>query len=185
MKTRRGECVSAPFVPLVLDPKYVPKKHTIGPGDGQLHVGATVFYRGERYYVSICPEDWEFTHTVHICSKPIRPGGVQPTDGEEFCVHADLLDTVLKAPKNPYASRQPTAKSVERAERAKSGQRDVGDPVAELLRPLTLDQMFDAAASYLQEDPDTLRDKYAHLDNGRKRMVLGNRMRAKYNKEGA
>lgn len=167
---------------LPLSPLSIPKKHTIGPDEGQLHVGALVFYRNERYWISICPPNWEKTHYVRICSKRVRVESPEPTDAECFAVHPDALDLVMKAQKNPYSGRAPTIKSIARAERTKSGQHDVGDVVAEILRPLTLEQMFETAANYLRVPLDELLTKYAHLDNGRKRMVIGNRLRSEYRK---
>lgn len=169
-------------VPWELDPERAPRKHTLGPGEDQLHVGSMVFYKAERYWVSICPPSWKVTYYVRICNKPFRDE--EPQDAECFFIHADLLDLVANAPKHQYGKRAPTVKSVERAKRTKEGRLDVGDDIATLLRGLTLEQTFETAASYLDEDLLQLQTKYAHLDNGRKRMVLGNRMRAKFKKEG-
>ncbi len=143
------------------------------------------FYKGTRYYVVDCPESWLDTYFVHICSKRCRPDQPQPHDCESFAVYADCLDLVVNAAKNPYGKKAPTIKGLEQAERAKAGIRDVGDPVADLLRGLTMEEMFTVAAKYLGFYEEELVAKYAHLDNGRKRMTLGNRMRAKFKKEGA
>lgn len=168
-----------------LDPTQAPKKHTLGDAPEQLHVGSIVFYHGERHYVSIVPKSWEDSHSIRICDKRLlrdanTNGLIEDKQAVCFACHADCVDL---AP--PTKQKNPTVKSVQRAARAAAGSRDVGDEVAELLRPLTLDQMFETAAAYLGEDLQELKDKYQHLDNGRKRMVLGNRMRAKYKKEGA
>lgn len=79
---------------------------------------------------------------------------------------------------------EPTVASVARAVRRKSGQHDVGDPLATELRGRSLDEVYEIAADRLGEKPESLRQKYSHLDNGRQRMVLGNRMRATMKKEG-
>lgn len=168
-----------------LDPEKAPKKHVIGDADDQLHVGSVVFYHGERHYVSVVPKSWEESHSIRICDKRLMRdqntnGLVEDKQAVCFACHADCVDL---AP--PTKQRNPTVKSVQRAARAAVGQRDVGDEIAEILRPLTLDQMFETAANYLGEDLEELQAKYAHLDNGRKRMTLGNRMRAKFKKEGA
>lgn len=169
----------------VLDPARAPQKHEIGDGENQLHVGTLVFYHGERYWISVCPESWEESHCIRITGKKLMRntdthGLREDKTAACFYCHADCVDI---AP--PTKQRNPTAKSIQRAARAAAGSRDVGDEVAEILRPLTLEQMFETAAGYLGETAQDLMDKYAHLDNGRKRMTLGNRMRAKYRKEGA
>ena len=162
-----------------LDPARAPKKHVLGPADDQMHVGSLVFYHGERFWVSICPEHWGVTHHVRICSKRTRTELPEPRDAECFYVHADVLD--ISPDQNQI--RPKTLKAIATGERVRAGKRDVGDEVAEILRPLTLDQMFTTAAAYLGENEEALKAKYAHLDNGRKRMTLGNRMRAKHKKE--
>lgn len=182
-KFERNGIVPPRHEPEPLNPACVPKKHTLGPAEDQLHVGSMVFYRGERHWVSICPTSWDETHHIRICNKNFRPDGAEPQDAECFSVGADCVDLVLNVPKNKYSGRQPTIKSMERAQRSKEGARDVGDEVAEILRPLTLEQMFETAANYLGEELGALQAKYEHLDNGRKRMVMGNRMRAKHKKE--
>lgn len=168
-----------------LDPAKAPKKHVLGTEEGQLHVGSIVFYRGERHYVSICPPSWDTSHHIRICNKPMLRDAnynrlIEDKHAVCFAVHADCVDI---AP--PTKQKRPTVKSLAREQRAKAGVRDVGDEIANILRPLTLEQMFETAATYLGEDLDELIAKYAHLDNGRKRMTLGNRMRAKFKKEGA
>jgi hypothetical protein len=165
-----------------LDPSKAPK-YVLGPADDQLHVGSVVFYHGERHHVSIVPTSWEESHHIRICDKrmmrdPNTNGLMEDKHAVCFACHADVVNL---AP--PTKQRNPTVKSLQRAARAQVGVRDVGDEVAELLRPLTLPEMFEVAASYLGEDLQALLDKYTHLDNGRKRMVLGNRMRAKHKKE--
>lgn len=186
---RRSAVAPVPHEKLTLDPGKAPRKHAIGPGDGQLHPGALVFYHGERYWVSICPDSWDKTHYVRITSRPLvrdpyTNGTREDLAATSFFCHADCIDFVKNVPKK-YGARQPTIKSLERAKRAKAGMRDVGDEIANALRGLTLEEIFVAAAEYLGEDVDELSRKYAHLDNGRKRMVLGNRMRAKFRKESA
>lgn len=174
---------------VALDPNKAPKKNTIGPADDQLHVGALVFYHGERWFVSVCPDSWEETHHIRITNKPLMRNttthGLSEDQKAEcqYC-HGDCVTTVPDAPKGRKA-RTATVKSIERERRAKAGVRDVGDEVANILRDLTLEQMFETAAGYLNEPLQDLINKYAHLDNGRKRMVLGNRMRAKYKQMGA
>ena len=131
-----------------LDPERAPKKHVLGPEDEQMHVGSIVFYRGERFWVSICPNSWDITHHVRICSKRIRAGDPEPTDAECFYVHADVLDI---SP-NQNQIRPKTVKAIAASERARAGVRDVGDEVAEILRGLTLDEMFATASAFLGED---------------------------------
>lgn len=98
-------------------------------------------------------------------------------------VHVDEL-TQVAADYNKHATRLPTPSSVARAERAKSGVRDIGDDVATMLRACkNLDEVYAAASEYLVAPVDALRAKYQHLNPGQQRMNLGNRMRAKFKKE--
>lgn len=54
-----------------------------------------------------------------------------------------------------------------------------GDPVAQKMATMTLDEIYEFAASYIPTMlPDELRAKYAHLNPGMQRMNLGNRVRA-------
>lgn len=100
-----------------------------------------------------------------------------------FCVHADCLAEAPQ-PRSLYTSRLPTPASAERAVRTRAGLRDVGDDIATRLRGCaTLDQVYAAAADYLQENVDALHGKYDKLNHGQQRMVLGNRMRSKWKKE--
>lgn len=55
---------------------------------------------------------------------------------------------------------------------------DTGDKLAQELRGLTLEAVYDKAAKVLGETVKDLTAKYAHLNAGMQRMNLGNRMRA-------
>lgn len=84
--------------------------------------------------------------------------------------------------------RPPVPMSAETKEklRAIAPKRDVGDEVAKMLREAgSLDETYAIGAKYLREKEPALRKKYAHLNPGQQRMVIGNRMRAKWKKEHA
>jgi hypothetical protein len=63
---------------------------------------------------------------------------------------------------------------------------DVGDEVAKMLRECEdLKEVYACGAKYLEEKESVLREKYSKLNPGQQRMVIGNRMRAKWKKEHA
>lgn len=158
--------------------------------------GDIVFYRGNRYWVEAAPAAFspETSPWVRIGDKPVPKPIIEPTTGlrvhrplnndrESFYVHPDLLKP-LPPDFNRKATRLPTVASVARAERAKSGSRDVGDEIATRLRECgDLESVYRCAAEYLREPVEALKKKYAHLNPGQQRMNLGNRMRAKWKKE--
>jgi hypothetical protein len=55
---------------------------------------------------------------------------------------------------------------------------DCGDELAEKLRSLDLEGVYQVASAILGLTVDMLKDKYGHLNNGQQRMNLGNRIRA-------
>lgn len=57
-----------------------------------------------------------------------------------------------------------------------------GDPVAQTLATMDLDEIFAHVATMTGHDEIALRKMYAHLNVGMKRMNLGNRLRAWYKK---
>jgi len=59
-----------------------------------------------------------------------------------------------------------------------------GDLVSERLLGKTLDEIYVEVAEALEADVDDLAARYEHLNPGQQRMVLGNRLRALYKKEG-
>jgi hypothetical protein len=160
----------------------IPKK--VGPGE--LTRGDVVFYCGQRMYIEHAPKDWSFTSYIVISSArpPKDPYATFHNDRESFCVHADCIERV--DPTIKFAANRPvTPASVATAQRAKAGIRDIGDEVALLLRDCgTLDQVYAAAAHYLQLKEEDLRAKYGHLNPGQQRMNLGNKMRFKQRKRG-
>jgi hypothetical protein len=156
---------------------------TEGHQEGVLEVGTPVWYRGGKYWVEWLPGSWLEGHCVRIADVKIdpTPGRLPAVKRTSFCVHADLL--MPAATKRRPTDREPTLASAKRAERAAAGAKDVGDEVANLLREAgDIDGVFWVAAKYLSTTVDALKEKYAHLDNGRKRMVLGNRLRALHKK---
>jgi len=62
-------------------------------------------------------------------------------------------------------------------ERQRSGQKDVGDEAAVMLRGKSLDETYTAAARFLRVPENDLRTKYEHLNPGQQRMNLGNKIR--------
>lgn len=151
-----------------------------------------VFYRNptgsERMFIESAPKDWTKTAWVRITDKPLREDRDSwPNERQSFCVHADMLDLSPIQPKGQItlARNLPTEASVARAERAKAGIRDVGDPIATALRACkSLDDVYRRAAKYLGVPDADLRAKYGKLNPGQQRMNLGNRMRNKWKKTG-
>lgn len=81
---------------------------------------------------------------------------------------------------------QPMSAEMKEKLRAIAPQRDVNDEVAKMLREAAdLDGTYAIGAKYLKEKESALRAKYEHLNLGQQRMVIGNRMRAKWKKEHA
>lgn len=70
---------------------------------------------------------------------------------------------------------------------ASSGKKskDSGDRVAVELRGLTLDAVYEAVATALDTDIETLVAKYQHLNGGQRRMCLGNLLRGHYRRQEA
>jgi len=161
-------------------PDLFPRLHE----PGSLKVGDSVWYNDQRYYLERVPPAWEQGTFVRIADCVIRPDQPAPLDRTSFNVPADLV-SLAPVSRNKYG-RQPTKKAVDRREKMRvEGVRDNGDEVAVLLRACTtLDDVFTLAASKLGETEDELRAKYEHLDNGRKRMTLGNRLRGYFKKGG-
>jgi hypothetical protein len=179
---------------IVIDPnaadlaeKHRPKKHA----PGALKFMDVVFYRNppgyadafQRLFIEAAPPNWKKTAWVRVTDRPLRQDrDMWPTDRVSFCCHADMLDLAPPV-KNVFHSRLPTVASVAAKERAKTGQRDVGDEIATTLRNCkTLDDVYREAADYLEVAEADLRGKYGHLNPGQQRMNLGNRMRSKFRK---
>ena len=168
--------MTAPFEPLAV--------RAPAAAHHEYAVGDSVWYHDERHWVEWVPGSWESSACVRISDTRIdpTPGRVPAETRNSFFVHADLLS---KAPtsKNPYG-RQPTKAAIDkRGEQRKSGARDNGDDISQLLRSAdTLDEVYAIASRYLEVPISDLETKYAHLDNGRKRMCLGNLMRGKARK---
>lgn len=186
---------------LSIDPKHWPRKHK--PED--LKRGTSVWYRGERFFTEFCPSSWDkgcyariSEHRIHpdkdVGGIAMRvPGGSDLAHVNEkgvgsgapfmsFCVHPDTL-SLAPVVGSVYAA-QPTLAGVARKERTARGEKDVGDPVAVMLRDAkTPDQMYATAAKFLGVPEKELRAKYGHLNAGQQRMNCGNRMRAKWKKE--
>lgn len=176
-----------------IHPKHHPRKHA----PGSLTRGLSVWYKGERYWVEFAPALWENGCYVRISDKRVDPNphifsgsdvcyvdakGVGHGNVTSFCVHADLL-ALAPVTRSAYGP-QPTLAGVARAERAKAGIRDVGDPVAVKLRECkTLDDVYITGAEYLGVSELELRAKYGKLNPGQQRMNIGNRMRNKWKKE--
>lgn len=167
-----------------INPADIPRKWD----PGQLVRGDLVFYRGQRMWVEHAPRDWETSFMVHIGDHPVPPGPPNPDRPlpRGRIVHACHADCLLAAPqvKSVYG-KLPTVASAARAERAKAGVRDVGDPIAVKLRPCkTLDDAYKVAAKFLGCPLVDLKDRYGRLNPGQQRMNLGNRMRNHWKKTG-
>lgn len=145
-----------------------------------------VFYGGERFFIEAAPKNWDHSAWVRITDKPLRPDPAEwPDTRQSFSVPADALRTAPPVANVLTAQRLPTVASVERKEKAKSGQRDVGDEIAAMLRPAqTLEDVYKIASDYLGVPVIELKDRYSKLNPGQQRMNLGNKMRFKWRKGG-
>lgn len=154
-----------------------PKKYK--PGD--LKIGDCVWYRGERYWIVFLSLGLYKGCYARIEDKFTRPGVPTPDGVTSFCVYVDLLD--LAPPVKNIYGPIPTKAAEERKQRERSGQKDVGDEVALLLRGCeSLDDVYKVGSKYLEQQVADLKAKYAHLNPGQQRMVIGNRMRAEAKK---
>lgn len=168
-----------------IDPKHWPKKHP----PGSLKRGDSVWYCNQRYWVEFAPSTWDRGCYVRISNEAVHPDPMRPLPTDKpgknlfsTCVHADALELAPQA-KNIYAD-QPTKAAIVRRERAKVGERDVGDEVAVLLRACkSLDDVYEAGAKFLGMPEKELHTKYDHLNHGQQRMNIGNRMRSKWKKD--
>lgn len=180
MKQRKSE-QPAPFVADAIDPTRYPRKFS----PDQLPVGQSVWYRDQRYYVESAPRSWDqstFIRIGNVRFDPERPERLTDTR-ETFCVNADLVD-LAPVTRNRFG-KQPTKAAVERREiQKKTGQRDNGDEAATMLRACKdLDAVFALTAKVCGLKLADLKQKYAHLDNGRKRMCCGNLLRSHLRKQ--
>lgn len=186
-QTPAKDAAATRYLNLPPDPPKLalPKKWDTPPPMGTL-----VFYRGQRMWVEP-PVAKSFTDSVWVrigdqrVPTDVRPGGIVALADQRwsFYVHADEL-TKIDASIRAHAARLPTQASVARAERARAGNRDVGDEVADTLRACAdLQAVYAAGAQYLGVPLQELQQKYGHLNHGQQRMNIGNRMRAKWKKE--
>ena len=67
--------------------------------------------------------------------------------------------------------------------KARSGNRDCDDSLAQQLRGADLDRVYVIGASMLEMSEQELRDKYSHLNKGMQRMSVGNLIRRKLKEE--
>lgn len=156
---------------LPIDEKHHPKKHA----PGSLKEGDSVWYRGERWWIERAPKDWIWSASVRITDIAPAPGKESPNARTTFYVHADCVDV---APTKGSRFEKQTTMAQEAAKtRARSGQKDVGDEAAVMLRNKSLGEAYTIAARFLRVPEDELRTKYRHLNNGQIRMNLGNRIR--------
>jgi hypothetical protein len=180
MKHREYEL--APVVPDPVPESIKSKK--FAPAD--LPVGTPVFYQGERYWIESVPPTWDHSAHVRIGSmrfNPEAPDKRLPDERHTFCVSPDMLE-LAPTGKTLY-SKAPTQAAVKaKIEREAKGVKDAGDIVADTLRGLDLDAVYAAAAKFMKEDEQALRDKYGHLNPGQQRMNCGNRMRGYLKKHG-
>lgn len=138
-------------------------------------MGNLVFYRNERRWIDglLSPES-QFCRVRDTRIFNPGPGGHVST-----LEHVPIA-TLLKAQTQGirYGQALPTVASEARKLARKAGQRDVGDDVAAMLRGKSIPELYQYAAPLLGTTPEALDQKYSHLDNGRRRMVIGNRLRS-------
>jgi hypothetical protein len=165
--------VPAPHVRNPRTPADWPKKWA----PGELKMGESVWYKGERWWICNIGLDWMHTSYVQIIDSPYHPGHmIVPKGASIESVHADLLD---RAPVNGSVyHKQDTKEAIEKKAMMKEkGINDIGDEVAELLRGKSLEEAYAVAAKFMDEEEEFLQGKFGHLNNGQQRMQLGNRMR--------
>lgn len=156
---------------LPIDVKHHPKKHA----PGSLSEGMSVWYRGERWWVERVPKDWTFSASIRIADKPPAPGKEADHHRTTFYVHADCVD--VAPTKGTRYDKQTTMAQEQQKARAKSGQTDVGDEAAEMLRGKSIDEAYGIVADVVKVPELALRQKYSHLNPGQQRMNLGNKLR--------
>lgn len=154
-----------------IDPAKYPRKHA----PGSLTEGMSVWYRNERWWVERAPKHWAESCHIRITDKRPLPGKEATHQRTTFYVHADCVD--IAPVKGHLYDKQTTMAQEAAKERAKSGQHDVGDEAATMLRGKSLDEAYTIAARFLRVPEDELRTKYGHLNNGQQRMCLGNKIR--------
>ena len=165
------EAGAVPFEKTPIPAAHYPKKYT----PGELAVGDSVWYRGERFWIEWLPEDWTVGVSARISDHQVHPNRPLTQKRASFHVPIDTLD---KAPtKARFEQKQPTLAAIERQERLKSGQRDIGDTTAEALRGKDLDETYTFVARRLKVPEDELREAYEKLNPGQQRMCLGNKLR--------
>ena len=149
------------------------------PGD--LKVGDAVWYRDSRYWVEWIADDWNESVFVHLSSERIVPDRPATKTRIAVAVYADCIERAVVT-KNAH-TKQPTKADIQRKERSAEGKKDVGDPVAEMLREYeTMDEIYWITAKLLNTPEEDLRAKYDHLNPGQRRMNCGNRLRGAYKK---
>lgn len=195
----RGDVATGPSldVPYFIPPEKRPKNHA----PGSLAFRTPVFYRNERYYIEWSPADWTQTTFVRITSKHIPEGDDAQWDAlmhvvqvfrrgeakfglerESFCVHADEL--TLAPVMTARAELLGRTVSVNQAAAKARGDKDIGDPVALMLRDCkSIEDVYAAGAKFLKVKAEELKAKYAHLNPGQQRMNVGNKMRAAWRKQ--
>lgn len=168
-----------PYPAAVVEVRGCTKPKKFKPGD--LKIGDCVWYRGERYWITFLSQGLYEGCYARIEDKFTRPGMPTPAGVTSFNVHVDMLD--LAPPVKNLFAPIPTMAAEARKERAKAGQTDIGDEVAMRLRACeTLDDVYKVGAEFLEQQVADLKAKYAHLNPGQQRMVIGNRMRAEAKK---
>lgn len=135
-----------------------------------------MWYRGERWWIETAPIDWTWSASVRIADLAPAPGKTPDIKRTTFYVHADCVD--LAPTKGTRYDKQTTMAQEKQKERIRSGQTDVGDEAAVMLRGKSLDEAYTTAARFLRVPEDELRTKYGHLNPGQQRMLCGNAIRA-------
>lgn len=129
------------------------------------------------------PGDYPFTHDLGFARVAAAMGrSLVGVDVARPIVWPDMK----KVEEQVRAARAPMSDATKEHLRslAAAKPRNIGDEVARQLQAagsnrLTLARLLKDSLK-LPEDPKEIMEKYAHLDNGRYRMTIGNRMRAKW-----
>lgn len=143
--------------------------------------GDAVLYRGEVWYA----DGFMGANFVRI-REHARRVTEGPGDVPETVMQSVPVKAVQKLPEERLGKTRyhpvKTEKDMARKERTKTGQTSVGDGVAALLEGKTYEQMCAIVAKYIspkvKDAAGNWVKKYAHLDAGRRRMVLSNILRA-------
>jgi hypothetical protein len=111
------------------------------------------------------------------------PEALRPLAQEAVLHHEEVLRR-HERPARPTPAPHHTTEATEAHPRERKARVRVDDEVAQAMKGLTLDEMYAYAQDALGTPQDLLKSRSAHLNNGLKRMWLGNQIRKKLSSGG-